>query len=130
MRKPAGARKNLDWPYEPFVVPEPILAEWRKVSARGAAARAQWRTRLNASDQRVAFSAHVCDETPPEIGEFVRTVLDPAIDDPHPCAACSPLRVRTGSPSGCDAGQLLIRSGAVIGFATEPYGYRAVEGKV
>jgi len=29
-----------------------------------------------------------------------------------------------------DAGQLLMRSGAVIGVATEPYGYRAVDDKV
>ena len=35
----AGARKNLNWPYEPFVVPEDILAAWRTVGARGAPKR-------------------------------------------------------------------------------------------
>ena len=36
----AGARKNLNWPYEPFVVPDDILAAWRKDrGARPAAER-------------------------------------------------------------------------------------------
>ena len=32
----AGARKNLDWPYEPFVVPDDILSAWREAGAKGA----------------------------------------------------------------------------------------------
>src|SRR5271165_678295 len=32
----AGARKNLNWPYEPFVVPDDILAAWREIGKRGA----------------------------------------------------------------------------------------------
>ena len=31
----AGARAALNWPYEPFVVPDEILAAWRAVGARG-----------------------------------------------------------------------------------------------
>ena len=31
----AGARAALNWPYEPFVVPEDILAAWRAAGARG-----------------------------------------------------------------------------------------------
>lgn len=31
----AGARKNLDWPHEPFVVPDDILAMWRSLGVDG-----------------------------------------------------------------------------------------------
>jgi transketolase len=41
----AGARKELDWPYEPFVVPDDILKAWRAIGARGAAARKDWLAR-------------------------------------------------------------------------------------
>ncbi len=63
----AGARKALDWPYEPFVVPEPILAAWRGIGAQGGVARKAWEDRLNntADDLRAQFvagqDAHVAD---------------------------------------------------------------------
>jgi transketolase len=46
----AGARKNLNWPYPPFVVPDEILAAWRDIGARGAAHRDEWRRRLSELD--------------------------------------------------------------------------------
>jgi transketolase len=63
----AGAREKLGWPYPPFVVPEPILTEWRKVSARGASAHAQWKVRLAASAKGAQFTAQVFGGTPKEI---------------------------------------------------------------
>jgi transketolase len=42
----AGARVNLAWPYEPFVVPEAILSTWRRFGHRGAALREEWERRL------------------------------------------------------------------------------------
>jgi transketolase len=46
----AGARAKLGWPHAPFVVPDAILSAWRAVGARGAAAHAQWKDRLGATD--------------------------------------------------------------------------------
>jgi transketolase len=63
----AGARIKLNWPHPPFIVPEPILAEWRKVSERGAAARDQWSARLANDEQGAAFTAQVAREAPEEI---------------------------------------------------------------
>ena len=48
----AGARKNLNWPYEPFVVPEDILAAWRTIGARGAPKREAWKGRSKRSTPR------------------------------------------------------------------------------
>jgi transketolase len=44
----AGARNNLNWPYEPFVVPDDILESWRKIGARGKSQNDAWRARLAA----------------------------------------------------------------------------------
>jgi transketolase len=38
----AGARRNLGWPYEPFVIPNELLAEWREIGDRGKKARNAW----------------------------------------------------------------------------------------
>jgi transketolase len=43
----AAARTRLDWPYEPFVVPEPIRKAW-DARERGAAAETDWAGRLAA----------------------------------------------------------------------------------
>ena len=44
----AGARKKLNWPYEPFVVPEDILSDWRGIGSQGKAARDEWLARKSA----------------------------------------------------------------------------------
>ncbi|MCW2316573.1 transketolase [Rhodoblastus acidophilus] len=59
-----GARVALGWPYEPFVVPEPILTEWRKVAQKGASARAEWAKRHNASDKADLFDKHMSGKVP------------------------------------------------------------------
>ncbi len=45
----AGARKNLEWPHEPFVVPESILAAWRAAGGRGSVRRKAWEQRLKST---------------------------------------------------------------------------------
>src|SRR5689334_10144966 len=51
----AGARVKLGWPYEPFVVPDPILSAWRRFGARGAAQREAWERRHPAHADRDEF---------------------------------------------------------------------------
>ncbi|MDH3662856.1 MAG: transketolase, partial [Alphaproteobacteria bacterium] len=43
-----AARKSLNWPHEPFVIPDAILSAWRYVGERGAEARKAWQQRLDA----------------------------------------------------------------------------------
>jgi transketolase len=53
----AKTRVALDWPYEPFQLPEHIVAQWRKIGTRGQAARQNWieRTRCLNSVPRSPF---------------------------------------------------------------------------
>ncbi len=41
----AGARKALNWPYPPFVIPDDIRASWLEIGARSRPAREAWRAR-------------------------------------------------------------------------------------
>ena len=45
----AGARKILGWDSPPFVIPEPLLHEWREIGAKGRAARMAWADRVKAA---------------------------------------------------------------------------------
>jgi transketolase len=62
----AGARKNLNWPYEPFVVPDDILAAWRAVGARGKPQNTAWRERLAALEpgKRAEFERRIRGDLP------------------------------------------------------------------
>ncbi len=51
----AATREALGWTAAPFEVPAEILADWRSLSVRGAAARAEWEARLAASPARTDF---------------------------------------------------------------------------
>ena len=53
----AKTRDALNWPYQPFQIPEPVLDRWRKLGARGHAARQIWieRTRRLNSGPRSPF---------------------------------------------------------------------------
>jgi transketolase len=55
----ALTRAALNWPHDPFVVPEDVLAGWRAIGARGADAHNSWGGRLAAAnaETRGAFKA-------------------------------------------------------------------------
>ena len=52
----AGARAALDWPHAPFVVPDDILAAWRRAGRRGASLREAWAERCAGSDLGAEFT--------------------------------------------------------------------------
>jgi transketolase len=53
----ARTRAALEWPHQPFEIPEPVLEQWRKIGARGQAARRGWieRNRRLGATPRSAF---------------------------------------------------------------------------
>ncbi|WP_237168385.1 transketolase [Paracoccus shandongensis] len=61
----AAARRMLDWPHEPFVLPDDVTTAWAAIAARGGTARAAWAARLDSSANRAAFlAAHGAPDAP------------------------------------------------------------------
>ena len=62
----AEARERLDWPHDPFVIPESITAQWRKAGARGAAAQQAWLERVDSMDpaSRAEFDRLMAGQLP------------------------------------------------------------------
>ena len=53
----AAARGYLGWPHEPFVIAPAVYDQWRAIAKRGAAARAHWQRRHDASAVAAEFDA-------------------------------------------------------------------------
>ncbi|MDP0925969.1 transketolase [Paracoccus onubensis] len=53
----AAAREKLDWPHQPFTVPDDVMNAWAAIAARGAKEHADWVARLEVSDHRADFLA-------------------------------------------------------------------------
>ncbi len=51
----AGTRKNLNWPYAPFEIPEDVLNWWRDIGAKGKALSHDWKNQLNTHEKRECF---------------------------------------------------------------------------
>jgi transketolase len=62
----AAARIELNWPHDPFVVPDDILAAWRRAGSRGKTARTEWQSRVDAmpSDAKAAFESALSGALP------------------------------------------------------------------
>jgi transketolase len=76
----ATIRKALEWSHEPFVVPEDVLAEWRKIGTRNAKHREAWEQRLKASPKKGEFEAAVSGKLPDgikaAIGEHKKKIAE------------------------------------------------------
>jgi transketolase len=60
----AAARKQLGWDAEPFQIPEAVLADWRSLGAKGAAARETWEMRCTAHGGCSEFKRRMAGELP------------------------------------------------------------------
>ena len=78
----AGIRKSIDWPHEPFVVPEEVLKEWRKIGAQGARHREAWEKRLAASDKRGALEATLSGKVPAGLKAAINAHKKKIVDAP------------------------------------------------
>ena len=76
----AGTRAALAWDHEPFVIPDEILASWRQLGEKGAAARADWDKRLNGHAQADEFQRRMAGELP--AGSAMQDYLESLAKDP------------------------------------------------
>jgi transketolase len=78
----AGTRRNLDWPYPPFVVPQHILDAWRRAGARGTVERKAWEARFEALDEvrkaefRRTSAGRLAAGWQAPLNDFKRTLAD------------------------------------------------------
>ncbi|HEY8030882.1 MAG TPA: transketolase [Methylocella sp.] len=84
----AGARRNLHWPYEPFVIPDSILAAWRKAGKRGAAHGKAWNAALTGlpAGKREEFERRLRGDLPASFGEEVIAYKRKLAEDRSPIA--------------------------------------------
>ncbi len=84
----AGARKTLNWPYEPFVIPDDILATWRKAGTRASASREAWNSAVEALDpkQRAEFERRVRGDLPEDLDQVIEAYKKKLADE-KPAAA-------------------------------------------
>lgn len=71
-----GARERLGWPHGAFVIPDDVLAAWRKAGARGRAARGAWTAQWAnvAAPTRAAFA----NPSAGAAGEVIRAAVKAA----------------------------------------------------
>ena len=82
----AKTRAALDWPHEPFQVPESILSRWRKAAENGRVARRNWieRTRQPTPVARSPFHDALNRNLPFGYAEAMTEVRDRfAVDKPN-----------------------------------------------
>ena len=64
----AGARLELGWDYEAFVVPDDVLGPWRAIGKQGAKAHAEWNARKSASNFAKDFDDAIGGVIPASVG--------------------------------------------------------------
>ena len=75
----AATRAAFGWEHGPFVIPADILADWRAIGARGAAAREAWAARVDASANRDEFARRISGEANPRLAPAIAALKEQAL---------------------------------------------------
>jgi transketolase len=77
----AATRASLNWPYEPFEIPEDVLAAWRGFGARGAPVRKAWEETLKsvAAEKQTEFKNAVACTVPDSVGAALTALKQEAV---------------------------------------------------
>ena len=84
----ALTREAIGWPHDPFVIPEELLSEWRRIGARGAADREAWEARLAAKSAEVRdeFNRRQAGELPEGYEAALKAARDALFAEPKKAA--------------------------------------------
>lgn len=79
----ADTKAVYGWDEAPFVIPAHILDQWRAMSARGQAARAEWDARVEAmpKGKRETFERAYAREVPTKLANTIRAVKKDAAEN-------------------------------------------------
>jgi transketolase len=79
----AGTRKALNWPHAPFVIPDEILAAWRKAGRKGKRAHKAWKAKLAAlpADKKSEFERRMRGALPAGLAGAVETAKRKLAED-------------------------------------------------
>ena len=67
-----GTRANLKWDYEPFVIPEDVLNEWRTIGAKAHTQYSNWNSKLSSSDHKKDFEKTLNEDVSHEVDVAIR----------------------------------------------------------
>ncbi|MDO5704424.1 MAG: transketolase [Paracoccus sp. (in: a-proteobacteria)] len=78
----AAVRAALGWDHAPFVIPDDVLGEWRKIGKRGGDARKAWAARVDAlpGDQRDEFARRINGETSPHLAPTIHALKQQTLE--------------------------------------------------
>jgi|TARA_R100000501_G_scaffold17783_1_gene33799 transketolase len=76
------ARESLGWTAEPFVIPDEILAAWRKAGERGTDMATAWQAKAERQPEFAEFSARMAGEIPAALESSIETHVAALIDSP------------------------------------------------
>ena len=84
----ALTREAIGWAHDPFVIPEDLLAEWRKIGTRGASDREAWEARLKnrSADVRAEFERRLSGTLPEAYDSALKAARDALFADPKKAA--------------------------------------------
>ncbi len=81
----AGARKELGWDYEPFIVPDDVLNQWRAIGKNGITEHKAWAARKAASKHARDFDEAISGVIPASVGAAL-TALKEKLSAEKPAA--------------------------------------------
>ena len=70
-----ATRDNLNWAYEPFVIPEEILSAWRELGARSRETHKVWEKRLSKNPNKTEFERRMEGKLPAKWQASVQELL-------------------------------------------------------
>ncbi|MBE0452459.1 transketolase [Roseovarius autotrophicus] len=69
-----AAKDAYGWPYGPFEIPAEVKTAWEAIGRRGAAAHAEWQTRLAASPKKAEIARIFAREIPTKLSARIRAL--------------------------------------------------------
>ncbi|MDA0707925.1 MAG: transketolase [Proteobacteria bacterium] len=80
----AATRKFLNWPHDPFIIPENILSAWRKSGIRNKSTSATWKVNFDRLDREVKadFNRRLNKDLPKGLVEAINKYKNSLIENP------------------------------------------------